>query len=159
MTAATDSLQIRDATRDDIAKIAQWNTDMALETENLVLDPDTITAGVTALFDHPERGFYLVATLDGEAWRHRLFWREWSDWRNGMFWWIQSVYVPSAYRRSGVFRSLYRQVESLVREDQTACGLRLYVEKNNARAIQTYRSLEMYDPGYLVMESLAKSNS
>jgi ribosomal protein S18 acetylase RimI-like enzyme len=75
-----------------------------------------------------------------------------------MIWWIQSVYIPEEYRRKGIFRALYRHVESLVKDDQNACGLRLYVEENNTRAIQTYRDLHMSEPELRVMESLAKND-
>ncbi len=79
---------------------------------------------------------------------------EWSDWRNGMFWWIQSVYVRPESRRKGVFSGLYHHVESLAAAAPGVIGLRLYVESNNVRAQQTYKALGMVKPGYLVMETL-----
>jgi len=153
------NINIRNATLDDQATIASSNTLLAQETENRALDQTKVQVGVAAVLSNSSLGKYWIAEVGGVFAGQLMVTYEWSDWRNGMFWWIQSVYVPSAFRRSGVFRSLYRHVESLVREDQNACGLRLYVEKNNARAIQTYRNLEMHDPGYLVMESLAKNSS
>jgi ribosomal protein S18 acetylase RimI-like enzyme len=77
---------------------------------------------------------------------------EWSDWRNGMFWWIQSVYVLPEARRGGVFRALFRHVEQLAERDAGVCGIRLYVERENTRAQATYRHCGMHDAGYAVME-------
>ncbi len=152
-------IRIRNATLDDQATIASFNTLLALETENKQLDQSKIGPGVAAVLNNPNLGKYWIAEADGTVAGQLMVTYEWSDWRNGMFWWIQSVYVTSEFRRHGVFRSLYRHVESLVRQDKTACGLRLYVEKNNTRAIQTYYDLDMVDPAYLVMESLVESNA
>ena len=80
--------------------------------------------------------------------------REWSDWRDGWIWWIQSVYVPLPYRRNGVFSALYRHVESLAASEPNVCGLRLYVEENNRRAQATYAALGMVKPSYVVMEEV-----
>ena len=79
---------------------------------------------------------------------------EWSDWRDGMLWWIQSVYVPAEFRRRGVFSAMYRHVEALAQADPDAGGIRLYVEKSNQRAQDTYRNLGMAEPGYVVMEPI-----
>ena len=150
-------IRIRNATVDDLATIASYNIFLAQETEDKQLEPTLIEPGVAAILNNESLGRYWMAEVNGAVAGQIMVTYEWSDWRNGMIWWIQSVYVPAEFRRSGVFRSLYRHVESLVREDQNACGLRLYVEKNNARAIQTYRDLKMSEPGYLVMESLVKN--
>ncbi len=84
---------------------------------------------------------------------------EWSDWRNGMLWWIQSVYVHPDFRRNGVFSALYRHVEALAKEDPEACGLRLYHERSNTRAHDTYLTLGMVDPGYRVMQAVFPDDS
>ena len=104
-------ITIRIATRDDIDHIAQWNVAMAWETEQKALSPDVLQRGVTAVFDEPRRGFYLVAERDEEPVGCLLVTYEWSDWRAGDFWWIQSVYVVAAARRAGVFRSLYEEAK------------------------------------------------
>jgi GNAT superfamily N-acetyltransferase len=77
---------------------------------------------------------------------------EWSDWRNGCFWWIQSVYVTRSARGQGVFRRLFEQIRTLARAEPGVCGLRLYVERDNSRAQKTYRQCGLMDPGYFVME-------
>jgi ribosomal protein S18 acetylase RimI-like enzyme len=148
-------IEIRPATVEDAAGLARFNCEMALETEDLALEPDVVAAGVRALFEHPERGFYVVADAGGEMAGALMVTNEWSDWRNGMFWWIQSVYVAPAYRRRGVYRSLYRFVEAMARNHPEVCGFRLYVERENSRAQQTYESLGMKRTPYLVYESLA----
>jgi len=151
-------IRIRAAALADQPLIASFNSLLAEETEGKRLDPALIGPGVSAVLNDDKLGRYWLAEVDGGVAGQILVTYEWSDWRNGMFWWIGSVYVPSEFRRKGVFRALYRYVESLVEDDQNACGLRLYVEMNNARAIQTYRDLQMSEPGYLVMESLAKND-
>ena len=151
------NISIKKTVRSDGPYIVDFQLKMAWETESIHLDKAVVEAGVSAVFDDPSKGFYLLVRSGEEAIASMLLTPEWSDWRNGMIWWIQSVYVPVEFRRKGVFRALYRHVESLVKDDQNACGLRLYVEKNNARAIQTYRDLQMSEPGYLVMESLTNN--
>lgn len=149
------AIQIRPAAVEDAAELVRFNCEMARETEELHLDPDLVEAGVRALFDRPERGFYVVADTGGTLAGSLMITNEWSDWRNGMFWWIQSVYVVPAYRRRGVYRSLYRFVAAMAREHPEVCGFRLYVEKENLRAQRTYDALGMTRTPYLVYESLA----
>lgn len=146
------SIEIRIASRDDIAHIAQWNTAMAWETEQKALSPAVIGRGVTAVFDEPRRGFYLVAERAGEPVGCLLVTYEWSDWRAGDFWWIQSVYVVESARREGVFRSLYDDAKQ--RAGQAgAVGLRLYVETENQRAQRTYAGLGMERCHYFMYEA------
>jgi GNAT superfamily N-acetyltransferase len=124
---------------------------MARETEAKGLDRDVLARGVAAVFDEPRRGFYLIAERDGVAAGGLLVTYEWSDWRNGDFWWVQSVYVVPAARRGGVFRALYADVERRARSFG-AVGIRLYVEVDNARAQQTYAGLGMHRCRYHMYE-------
>ena len=143
---------IRDATPADAATIAEFNNLMAKETENRSLDRDVLRDGVSALLHDPGKGRYWIAEMNDRIVGQIMTTYEWSDWRNGMLWWIQSVYVHPDYRRRGVFSSLYRHVESLARSESHVCGIRLYVEANNTRAQDAYASLGMRKPGYEVME-------
>jgi GNAT superfamily N-acetyltransferase len=145
------SIAIRTATRADIAHIAQWNIAMAWETESKTLEPAVIERGVTAVFDEPRRGFYLVADRQGEAVGCLLMTYEWSDWRAGDFWWIQSVYVVESARREGVFRRLYEDAQQRAKQ-AGAVGLRLYVETENERAQRTYAGLGMERCHYFMYE-------
>lgn len=147
---------IRDATRADIPRLVEWNAAMALETEAKTLDRAVLTRGVTRVFDEPARGFYLVAERNGEAAGCLLVTHEWSDWRDGDFWWIQSVYVAAHARRVGVFRALYAEVERRARARGDVCGLRLYVETENARAQATYSGLGMRRCHYYMYEALLR---
>ena len=146
------SITIRIATRDDIAHIAQWNSAMAWETERKTLEPAVIERGVTAVFDEPRRGFYLVAERAGEPAGCLLITYEWSDWRAGDFWWIQSVYVVESARREGVFRQLYEDAKQRAMQSG-AVGLRLYVETENERAQRTYAGLGMERCHYFMYEA------
>jgi ribosomal protein S18 acetylase RimI-like enzyme len=150
---ASPRVVVRPAQPQDQAAIAAFNQAMALETENRPLDLATVQAGVAQLMARPELGFYVVAEVAGEPVACLLVTREWSDWRNGLFWWIQSVYVHPHRRRQGLFRSLYHQVEVLARQQGDVCGLRLYVEKDNAPAQATYQALGMAPTPYQVYES------
>ena len=138
---------IRNATRDDVAFLADCNLAMAWESEEKRLDRDVLTRGIVAVFDHPERGFYVVAEREGKRAGSLLITHEWSDWRNGGWWWIQSVYVMPDARRGGVFSTMYREIESRARTTTGVIGLRLYVEKENTGAQKTYEALGM-EPAY-----------
>lgn len=146
------NLTIRRATAADLPVLVKFNAAIAWETEHKRLDTNVLTAGVRAVFDDPARGFYTVAERDGEIVGQMMITFEWSDWRNGWFWWVQSVYVREDARRGGVFRDLYRAVERQAASDPTVIGLRLYFETDNTRAQSTYRSLGMSDTSYGMME-------
>lgn len=147
-------MKIRRATRRDAAALVAFNSALARETEGKVLMPQVIGAGVRRLLRHPEAGFYLVAESAGELIAGLMVTTEWSDWRNGEFWWIQSVYVRAEHRRRGVYRMLYRFVQALAAKKRGVCGFRLYVERNNRRAQATYRAAGMQRTHYLVYEQL-----
>ena len=146
------SIAIRPATRADIGSIARWNLAMAWETEQKALDPAVLERGVTAVFDEPRRGFYLVADRAGEPLGCLLVTYEWSDWRAGDFWWIQSVYVDASARREGVFRRLYEDAQQRAKQ-AGAVGMRLYVETQNERAQRTYAGLGMERCHYFMYEA------
>ena len=147
---------IRAGTRSDAPLLAQWMAAMAWETEHKRLDPDVLARGVTAVFDEPARGRYFVAECAAEGQvgiaGMLMLTREWSDWRCGDWWWIQSVYVDPPFRRRGVYRALHAHVRDLARATPGVCGLRLYVEQENASAQGTYATLRMRDAGYFVFE-------
>jgi ribosomal protein S18 acetylase RimI-like enzyme len=145
---------IRDARPDDAEVIADYNNRLAEETESRSLDPGSIKPGVAAILADPSKGRYWVALVDGQVVGQIAISFEWSDWRNGMFWWIESVYVHTAHRRKGVYTRLYRHVEGLARDDDTVIGLRLYVEHDNERAQNTYDRLGMRMTSYKIMESM-----
>ena len=148
------NLEIRDALPADADTIADFNSRMAEETEGRPLDPRLIGPGVAALLADDAKGRYWVAADGGQIVGQIMVTYEWSDWRNGLLWWIQSVYIHPDYRRKGVFSALYRHVESLARAADGVRGLRLYVENDNERAQNTYRALGMTDPRYRVMEAI-----
>lgn len=154
----TQDFTVRQAISSDIDEIARFNMQMAIETEKLELLPDVVTNGVANMVNHPDRGFYLVVTVCDqgklEIAASLMVTTEWSDWRNGMFWWIQSVYVLPAWRRKGLYRLMYEKVKSLADQDGNVCGFRLYVEQENAAAQHTYQALGMGPTHYLLYEEL-----
>ena len=149
-----DDLTIRCATVDDAETLARFNEAMAAETEDKTLDPDRVRAGVRAVFDKPEQAFYLVAKRDGSIVGSLMITTEWSDWRNANFWWIQSVYVRPEARRTGVYTALHREVRRRAHDADGVCGLRLYVERDNAAAQAAYKELGMDAPPYRMYEEM-----
>lgn len=146
------NLTIRKGSRSDASTIAGFNIAMAMETEGKKLAREKIESGVRGLMNNPDYGFYLVAEHDGHIVGSLMITYEWSDWRNGLFWWIQSVYVIPEYRRRGVYRTMYKKVKELAAGDPTVCGFRLYVEKENRAAQKTYRDLGMNETAYRMFE-------
>ena len=143
---------IRTAEPSDVDVLLHGNAAMAFETEHRTLDPDVLRRGIQALFNVSARGVYYVAEIAGEFAGQMLITYEWSDWRNGNFWWIQSVYVLPQFRGRGVFRALYSHLEALARAEPQVCGLRLYVEPTNARAQATYEKCGMKRADYQMFE-------
>jgi len=148
------ALTIRDATLADAAVIAEFNSRLSGETEGHTLDSNVIRAGVEALLADATKGRYWVAEFDGDIVGQIMTTFEWSDWRNGMIWWLQSVYVRPDQRRAGVFSMLYRHVESLARQTPDVIAIRLYVERENLRAQSTYEKLGLTMTGYRIMEAV-----
>jgi ribosomal protein S18 acetylase RimI-like enzyme len=151
-------LTIRQAIPEDWPVIADFNTRLALETEGRTLVPAVITAGVQRLLANPQHGCYFVASVDGSVVGQIMHTREWSDWRNGEIWWIQSVYVHQDYRRKGIFRALYQHLENVAQNRPDVIGLRLYVENHNSSAMDVYRSLGLEDAGYMVLERIFRNS-
>jgi GNAT superfamily N-acetyltransferase len=148
------TVHVRDAIASDLAFLVESNAAMALETERKRLDSETLMRGVAGVLQAPARGFYLIAERDGQVVGCLLVTREWSDWRNGDWWWLQSVHVVPAARRLGVFRALHAEVERRARDTPDVIGVRLYVEGENRRAQATYRSFGMNETGYRLFERL-----
>ncbi|MEK9821284.1 MAG: GNAT family N-acetyltransferase [Gammaproteobacteria bacterium] len=146
-------IEITDASFADASIIAEFNKQMAQETENKTLDTATINAGVERMITDSSLGRYLVAREEtGRIVGCLGITYEWSDWRNGLFWWIQSVYVLPEARENGVFTAMYQQVRDLCQATDNACGIRLYVERDNDRAYRTYVRLGMVETEYRLME-------
>lgn len=145
---------VRQAKDSDWEVIAGFNKAMALETEGKELAEEVVTKGTKGLLEKADYGFYVVAENGGEVAGSLMITFEWSDWRNGVFWWIQSVYVKPEYRKGGVFRKLYEYVRRQASERDDVCGLRLYVEKDNDRAQAVYDRLGMEKTNYLLYEDL-----
>ena len=155
-------LVLRPAAADDADLLAAWAVAMARETERRELDPATVLAGVSAGIADPGKARYFIAARQALAGGREtlsepvgtlMLTREWSDWRNGEWWWIQSVYVVPGHRRSGVFRALYRHAWQQAGETPGVVGLRLYVERGNDAARRTYEALGMVDAGYDLLEA------
>jgi ribosomal protein S18 acetylase RimI-like enzyme len=144
---------VRPARPDDAEALVEFNFRMARETEDLTLDRAVLSQGVRAALTDANKALYFVAEIDGAPAGALMITHEWSDWRNGDLWWVQSVYVLPDYRKAGVFKALYRHVQRAARE-AGAAGLRLYVEKENAVAQQVYARLGMAMTHYAVMEEI-----
>lgn len=145
-------VRTRMACSGDAAVIAGFNRQMAAESEGRDLETATVQAGVIAVMEDPGLGFYVVAEHREEVVGALLVTYEWSDWRNGQFWWIQSVFVVPGYRRQGAYRAMHAFVCQRARAQPGVCGLRLYVEKDNVTAQNVYRSTGMVETDYRLYE-------
>ena len=142
----------RSAQRADDHSIVDFQVAMALETEDVVLDREICTRGVRAVFDDASLGRYFVAESDGRVIASLMLTYEWSDWRAGMVWWIQSVYVVPEFRGRRVYAGLYEHVKALADHEEAIRGIRLYVDRRNTRAQQVYTRLGMNGEHYQVFE-------
>ena len=146
------ALEIRTARMEDAPVLAEFNAAIALETEHRQLDPAVVRDGVRAVLERGGLGQYFVAEHAGEIVGQLMITYEWSDWRNGVFWWIQSVYVKPEARGSGVYKALYAELLRRASEDSGVCGVRLYVEKHNQRAQEVYARQGMRRADYDLFE-------
>jgi GNAT superfamily N-acetyltransferase len=142
----------RDATRRDALDIVDFQIAMAKETENIDLNRHVCSRGVEAVFEDRSLGRYFVADAGADLAGSLLITFEWSDWRNGMVWWIQSVYVPPQHRRKGVYAGLYQHVKRIAESNESVKGIRLYVDRTNTSAQDVYRRLGMNGDHYLTFE-------
>lgn len=145
------SYNITTGTVADIAAIAQFQVDMALESEGTTLDHQRVLKGVTSAMEDPYKGTYIVAKTEEATVGSLMLTREWSDWTNRWYWWIQSVYVTPEFRGKGVYRAMYAKVKELAKEAGVT-QIRLYVDKTNFRAQKVYQKLGMAECHYLMYE-------
>ncbi len=150
--SASSPILIRRATPADVDQVVEFNAALATETEGKSLNPGTLRLGVETALDDQARCLYFIAEVEGSVAGQTMVTFEWSDWRNGYFWWIQSVYVKPDFRRRGVFRALHEHIRNQAHARPDVRGLRLYVHKDNHRAAQTYRLLGMPPADYLMCE-------
>lgn len=145
-------LMIRRATQNDVATIAELNQRLAWESEATQLNEAVLLQGVASAVADPNRGVYFLAEHAGKVIGQTMITLEWSDWRNGWFWWIQSVYVREEARRMGVFRSMYQHILAEAAADPQVIGIRLYVDRGNDRAKATYAQLGLLPTAYELLE-------
>ncbi|MBN2237233.1 MAG: GNAT family N-acetyltransferase [Bacteroidales bacterium] len=146
------NIQIRRAKESDLQSIVEFQVAMAFETENLLLDKPTVEKGVTAAYHDASKGQYFVTEIDGEVASSLMITPEWSDWRNGVVYWIQSVFVKEKYRRMGIYRKMYAYIQEIVKTDNKVRGIRLYVDKTNVNAQKTYTNTGMNGDHYQLFE-------
>jgi len=147
-----EPVNIRSAIYDDRDDLVRFQIAMAQESEDKGLDAQRLAKGIQHLLNHPAEGLYLVAEVDASNVGALMVTYEWSDWRDGRFWWIQSVYVDAEFRRRGVYSALHHYVRSAAKADPEACGIRLYVERQNHIAQATYLALGMSETHYRLYE-------
>lgn len=145
-------ITMRPARHEDVERLVLFQCALASESEDLELDPAKVRKGLTTMLEDPQRGRYFVAERDGAVVGSIMVTLEWSDWRDGWIWWIQSVYTAPEARRSGVYSAMHGHVRERARNDPSVIGLRLYVEGDNHGAQRTYESLGMRRTSYLVYE-------
>ena len=147
-------MNIRIAEKSDAPALVEFNQAMALETEGKNLDAQILQSGVESVFHDEKKGFYAVAEEDGQIVGGLMITFEWSDWRDGWFWWIQSVYILPDFRGKRIYSFLYEFVKNRAAEQGNVCGFRLYVEKENVNAQKVYEKLGMESSHYLMYEEM-----
>ena len=145
--------KISTGNQEDIQALVQFQVDMALESEGTALDRERVTKGISAVMEDQNKGIYLLARSDGKPIGSLMLTREWSDWTNRWYWWIQSVYVRPEYRGKGAYRAMYAKIKEMAHE-QGVTQVRLYVDKTNYRAQQVYKKLGMDECHYLMYEEV-----
>jgi ribosomal protein S18 acetylase RimI-like enzyme len=148
----TTQAQIRKAKQEDLSVLVDFQLNMALETENIKLDKEVLTKGMKAVLNDDTKGQYFIAEMGGVVSGSLMITYEWSDWRNGMIWWIQSVYVSPQFRGQKVYSALYNYIKETVLADPSLRGIRLYVDKTNLKAQQVYTTLGMNGEHYATFE-------
>ena len=147
-----NDISIREGISADAFMISKFQEHMALETESKILDQNTVLKGVEKVLASSDRGFYIIAEVASQIIGSLMVTFEWSDWRNGWFFWIQSVFVDESYRRRGVYRLMHNEVINRCKARKDSCGIRLYVERDNVNAQRVYKSLGMYETDYYLYE-------
>lgn len=145
-------IKIRVAEIEDMETIAGFQLAMAKETENILLDANTVNCGVHKIFKDETAGKYFVAEKDNKVIASMLTLYEWSDWRNGQVIWIHSVYVVPQHRKEGVFKAMYTHLKTIVEQNEDFKGLRLFVDKTNTAARKVYEALGMNGEHYALYE-------
>jgi ribosomal protein S18 acetylase RimI-like enzyme len=153
-TIIKSKMKFREANINDHLVIAGFQQKMAYETEHIHLKTETVTAGVKSVFDNPGKGKYYVVDDNGKVVSSLLTTYEWSDWRNSWVIWIQSVFVLPEYRKKGVFRMMYEEIKKIVDTNSDYSGIRLYVDRTNEKAIQTYEAIGMHGEHYRLFEDM-----
>ena len=146
------NLVIEEARIGDLNTLVEFQLKMAMETEELKLDREILIKGVKAVYEDPAKARYFVARIDERVVGMLMITLEWSDWRNGWVWWIQSVYVEQEFRKDGIFRSMYTYIRNVVENSDSIRGLRLYVDKRNIKAQKVYNALGMTGEHYTTYE-------
>lgn len=142
---------IRIAELKDVDQIATFQLNMAYESESTTLNYKTLQAGVAAIIADSNKGTYLVAENNSQLIGCLMITKEWSDWKNSWYWWIQSAYVEPNWRQQGIFTAMYNTVKKMAANDG-ACSVRLYVDKTNINAQSAYKKLGMTDSHYFIYE-------
>jgi GNAT superfamily N-acetyltransferase len=151
MESLINIIEVRKADITDLDIIIANNVEMAQETENKTLDKSTISHGVEEVLHNPNLGWYYLAEIDRHNAGQLMITREWSHWRNGYFWWIQSVFVHKTHREKGVYNSLHKHVVARAKK-MGVVGLRLYVDSKNKSAQKVYERLGVKNSHYLFYE-------
>lgn len=145
-------MKIEQANISDASAIAQFQMDMAAESEGTTLNREVVLRGVIEGLKDEAKSIYLIArNEEGQPVASLLLTREWSDWNCAWYWWIQSVYVRPEYRRQGIYRTMYAKVKEMAKEANVSC-VRLYVDKTNKLGLSTYQALGMQESHYLLYE-------
>lgn len=142
---------IRAALPSELAILVDFTIREATETEGNEPDPAAVRRGVAAGLDGSAPVSYWVArSSSGEPVGSISVVTEWSNFRGGSYWWIQSLFIVPEHRGSGLVELLLDTAADAARE-AGALDLRLYVLESNHRAIAAYRRIGFETAPYAIM--------
>jgi ribosomal protein S18 acetylase RimI-like enzyme len=141
---------VRRATLDDAPALAEFVLAEAREAENRAIEPSVVDAAVSATLGDPTLARYWMVCEGPHAVGAIAVVREWSDWNNAAYWWIQFVYLLPHARGRGLLSLLVDRVIGEARVGN-APELRLYVHPDNRRAIKAYERLGFRSSPYSIM--------
>ncbi len=147
-----EKIKVREASYSDAQVIVEFQIEMARESEGIELEESVLSMGIRAVFEDHTKGRYYVSEVNGIVVASLMTTYEWSDWRNGMVLWIQSVYVSPEHRKSGIFKKMYLFLKELVSGSDLYRGIRLYVDTGNTPALKVYEAIGMDGDHYKVYE-------
>ncbi|MBG0761816.1 GNAT family N-acetyltransferase [Vibrio cidicii] len=144
-------MKVRKAVLDDLPYLVNFTAEEAREAEGSIKIPETLEKGIlVALRDPSIATYWVLADENNTPVGSVSAVREWSDWNAGYYWWIQSMFLSKSQRGKGRMSLLLDAVKHEMKE-QKGLELRLYVHKDNSKAVRAYQNAHFSKSDYEIM--------